>query len=60
MNNKAQLDEISPVGIIGGLICGLVAFIVEKNVNVSFVFKVGAFLAGCVVGYLVVAKMADS
>lgn len=59
MNKRGQLDEINPVAVIGGLIIGAVAFIIERGVNVSFIWKIGAFVIGSILGYFIILKQID-
>lgn len=59
MNQKGQFGEINPIAVVGGLIVGAVAFIIESRVDVSFIYKILAFIIGSVLGYFVVNKMTE-
>lgn len=56
-NKKAQLDEINPFGIIGGLLGGILSIVVMSKVDVGIIFKIGAFAGTAIVCYFMCNKI---
>ena len=59
MNKKAQLDEINPVGIIGGLLGGFLAVVTSK-VEINIIFKILTFVFTTLVCYFMVNRMSNN
>lgn len=58
-NKKAQLeiDEINPIGVIGGLLGGILSIIVMSKVEVGIIFKIGAFIGTAIACYFISGKI---
>ena len=56
-NKKAQFEEISPIGLIGGLLGGILAIVVMSKVEVGIIYKMGAFVGTAIVCYIMINKI---
>ena len=52
-----ELDEINPIGLIGGVLGGILAVIVMSNVEVGIIYKIGSFVGTAIVCYIMTSRI---
>ena len=51
------IEDLNPLGIIGGIMCGLLSVVIAGKMMPSLLIKILAFGISTVVGYMVVSKI---
>ena len=59
MNNKAQMDEVNLLGIIGGVIGGFIGVFITAKMNGGLFLKFASFAITGIVCYVIASKLVD-